>query len=231
MQTQLGYYGKIPCKGDFISRQLPRLFIEPWDQWLQECIISSREQLSEDWLQNYLVSPIWRFALSAGIVGEHAWIGILIPSVDQVGRYFPLTLAVPVHATQPLLEISTNEEAWFTDVEEIALSALEQENNFNDFNRKVDNLGTPKSLHRKEGATQHTQCNSKHVLAEQWRITTLENVSLNSRFNILLQQLMLDRFRSFSLWWTQGSEHVQPTLFVSPDLPPAHKYQTFLTDA
>jgi type VI secretion system protein ImpM len=26
-----GCYGKLPCLGDFVSRRLPRAFIQPWD--------------------------------------------------------------------------------------------------------------------------------------------------------------------------------------------------------
>ena len=40
-----GFYGKIPLLGDFVSRRLPRHFIEPWDSWLQSAFAASREQL------------------------------------------------------------------------------------------------------------------------------------------------------------------------------------------
>lgn len=97
-----GFYGKLPALGDFVSRRLPRQFIEPWDQWLQSAIAASREQLGSDWLDVYLTSPIWRFGLGAGVCGTGAWAGVLMPSVDKVGRYYPLTLAVPVPEAQSL---------------------------------------------------------------------------------------------------------------------------------
>ena len=229
-QTQLGYYGKIPCKGDFVSRQLPRLFIEPWDQWLQECLVTSRDQLNERWLDRYLVSPIWRFALSAGICNENAWIGILMPSVDQVGRYFPLTLAVPVLASELLFDISEKEEAWFVNLEHIAMGALEHNNEITEFDRKVDSLGAPANLAKHNNISLPGPTRYTHAFTDQLRITTEENVPLSLRLNILLQQLILDRFSRYSLWWTSGSERVQPSVFISPDLPPAHNYQTFLSD-
>ena len=87
-----GLYGKIPSLGDFVSRRLPRSFISPWETWLQEVITNSREQLGELWLDHYLTCPLWRFVLSPGICGEQAWGGVLMPSVDRVGRYYPFTL-------------------------------------------------------------------------------------------------------------------------------------------
>ena len=95
-EAKAGFFGKLPKHGDFLSRRLPRAFTDPWDRWLQNAIADSREQMAEDWLNIYLTSPIWRFALSPGLCGDNAWAGVLMPSVDRVGRYFPLTLAAPL---------------------------------------------------------------------------------------------------------------------------------------
>lgn len=93
--TTPGYYGKVPTHGDFVGRGLPRSFIDPWDSWLQEAINASRQQLGNDWLHYYLTSPVYRFILSPNICGDRGWMGILMPSVDKVGRYYPLTISLP----------------------------------------------------------------------------------------------------------------------------------------
>ena len=63
-----GYFGKFPSHGDFITRRLPRDgFLDIWDSWLQNALATSREQLGEAWLPTYLTSPLWRFALAAGV--------------------------------------------------------------------------------------------------------------------------------------------------------------------
>ena len=114
---KLGFYGKVPIKGDFISRHLPRSFIDPWDQWLQESIATSRTQLNDQWLDSYLTSPIWRFALSKGVCDDNTWVGVMMPSVDRVGRYFPLALAAPVNDACSLLSIADQQEDWFSLLE------------------------------------------------------------------------------------------------------------------
>ena len=95
--TSVGFYGKLPMVGDFVSRRLPNDFISSWDSWLQSAIAASREELGDDWLKNYLTSPIWRFLLSPGLCGNQAVAGIMMPSVDRVGRYYPLTVAVQIN--------------------------------------------------------------------------------------------------------------------------------------
>jgi type VI secretion system protein ImpM len=88
-----GWFGKIPALGDFVSRRLPIEFIEPWDNWLSEELFAAREKLGENWLESYLKAPIWRFALMPGALDPGPWYGVLMPSVDRVGRQFPLTFA------------------------------------------------------------------------------------------------------------------------------------------
>ncbi|MGF6349643.1 type VI secretion system-associated protein TagF [Variovorax sp. W2I14] len=88
-----GWFGKLPGMGDFAHRRLPESFRTVWDQWLQRGLARLRDRHA-DWTAHYLEAPIWCFALGPQVAGERAWIGVLMPSVDGVGRYFPFTLAV-----------------------------------------------------------------------------------------------------------------------------------------
>src|SRR5262249_52036816 len=60
---------------------------------MQRMVAASRAVLGEAWLPAWLEVAVWRFALSSGICGPGAVIGLWMPSVDRVGRYYPLTLA------------------------------------------------------------------------------------------------------------------------------------------
>jgi type VI secretion system protein ImpM len=88
-----GFYGKLPARGDFVRGGLPRDFTDRWDAWIAAAIAGSRERMGEDWLPAFLEAPVWRFALSAGLCGGRAALGLMLPSVDRAGRYFPLTFA------------------------------------------------------------------------------------------------------------------------------------------
>jgi type VI secretion system protein ImpM len=120
-----GWYGKIPGTGDFIARRLPPAFREPWDRWLRDAIDGSRRRLGAAWRDAFLSMPPWRFALGPGVLGANAWAGLMVPSVDAVGRYFPLTVACAlpgagIDAAATLLSA----HAWFDEIEAIALTAI-----------------------------------------------------------------------------------------------------------
>ncbi len=137
-----GFYGKLPILGNFVSRHLPKDFIEPWDDWLQHSIAVSKQALGENWLKTYLTCPIWRFALTPGLCGENGWMGIIMPSVDRVGRYFPLTIAVPISEQlhyPSLLSLSNN---WYLELEKAALTALEDELDLHSLELLLNNIST-----------------------------------------------------------------------------------------
>lgn len=91
--TAVGFFGKLPARGDFVRAGLPRSFTDPWDAWLQQVLPASRGILAEVWEPAWLEAPVWRFALPPGLCGPDPVLGLWLPSVDRAGRYFPLTLA------------------------------------------------------------------------------------------------------------------------------------------
>lgn len=69
--------------------------------------------------------PIWRFCLTAGLAGPDRIIGILMPSVDRVGRRFPLTLMSTLPGDGQTLADHLDNDELFTCLEDIALDALD----------------------------------------------------------------------------------------------------------
>jgi type VI secretion system protein ImpM len=122
----IGFHGKIPARGDFVQSGLPRDFTEPWDGWLQQMVAASRSALGEAWLPVWLEAPVWRFALSPGICGNGAVIGLWMPSVDSVGRYFPLTVAA-VGDCAETSELIRESGGFLTAAESAGRDALESD--------------------------------------------------------------------------------------------------------
>jgi len=96
-----GWYGKAPGRGDFIRRGLTPGFVAVWDAWMQRLIRTARDALGPRWREGYFTAPIRRFALSPGLCGPRGAVGVMMPSVDRVGRMFPLCLAAETEAPAP----------------------------------------------------------------------------------------------------------------------------------
>ena len=124
MSDGFGAFGKIPGMGDFLRVNLPAGFIQSWDTWLQASMLEVREQLGDAWNDSYLTAPIWRFTLPADAAGSQAVTGILMASVDRVGRQYPLTIAI-CHDVDNTVASHFANGPLFEQLENIALDALE----------------------------------------------------------------------------------------------------------
>ena len=142
-----GWYGKMPSLGDFASRRLEADFIEPWDLWLGEGLQAQRSTFGEGWLDAYLDTPPWRFLLSPGAMRgpqpELAFAGVLVPSVDRVGRHFPLTLVASLSRLPDLAAEFDAVLTWLHRLEDTALDALHGDWTIDDLESALADLPPP----------------------------------------------------------------------------------------
>lgn len=141
--SDIGCFGKVPAHGDFVWQGLPARFVTPWDNWIQEALVSLRESHPDDWLDHYLRGSIWRFLIRDDALGPETWAGIVLPSVDIVGRYFPFTVATDLPRYAPLASTQRALGGWLAEVEEIALDALSNSLPVDDVLAKVRGLPLP----------------------------------------------------------------------------------------
>lgn len=145
--TVPGWYGKLPTLGDFASRRLEADFIEPWDLWLGDAMQVQRQALGDAWVEAYLDSPPWRFVLSPGVLPgidpALAFAGVLVPSVDRVGRYFPLTIAASLARVPGTAAEFEALLAWMHRLEDTALDALQGDWSIDDLEHALANLSPP----------------------------------------------------------------------------------------
>ena len=138
-----GLFGKLGAKRDFIALATPRRFLEAWEPWVQACMSASRHQLGAGWQQAFLTAPVWRFWLGADICGTTV-VGAIMPSLDGVGRYYPLTLlaiADPSYSMPPP-DLNAQDE-WFAAAEEFLLATLDQAKSFEDISAALDAMTAP----------------------------------------------------------------------------------------
>lgn len=212
---ETGVFGKLPAHGDFIYRNLPSHFINAWDAWLQGFIANSQQELGEHWLDTYLTSPIWRFAFSDGIIDDSHWVGILLPSVDRVGRYFPFSVAARVQTPTNAFAL-IEQEQWLNEIEELALSALHGQLRLDDL---VDALAALK-LSAPRATPRHLSCAQGIGSVLCLDTPELEQQPLTRAFSQMMDALMRAQAPTYSLWCTaNGSQQVAPTLAAIQGLP------------
>lgn len=215
-----GFFGKLPSRGDFIARHLSKSFVDPWDGWLQTAIAHSRGQLGEDWREYYCTSPVWRFALGPGLCGSAAYAGILMPSMDRVGRYYPLAIAAALAPDWPLFALPAGGEAWFRQAEGLALAALDRDElDLDRFSQQVAALGAPL-------ATDFPATGS--ASGDAWCCPLPHALEPAGISPFLASDLLRRGFPLHSLWWTDGSDWIARCLLVCAGLPPADGFAALL---
>lgn len=231
-QLIAGWYGKIPSLGDFASRRLPTNFINTWDSWLQHSMTASREQLKERWLNLYLTGPIWRFTLMPGICGDEMWAGVLMPSVDKVGRYFPLTIAMPLAPRPGMMLAAYSAQTWYTALEQHALASL-------NINTLPEDLDLRLAKHPFPGPLTNIQSIPTQKLATWWQGTSQiahktillpsEN-ALIELFNATTEELLMATGSGKSIWWKVSPYTGKAQLHCFTGLPPENYFSALLGD-
>ena len=228
----VGFYGKLPSHGDFLRRRVPDAFVERWDAWLQQAMSESRATLGEQWLELYLTSPAWRFVLAAGACGPVSVIGLMAPSVDRVGRHFPLAIVAELPPEVDCAAAAAHASAFFENAERLVVETLAAEEvDFERFDEQVialaADLGALKIpadivLDAAAGAIVNGGPPSC------WQVPIDVSGSLAPLFGQLLSFRLLSVYEPLAMWWTEGSSAVEPSCLLAPGLPPPGMFGALL---
>ncbi len=197
-----GLFGKLPSKRDFVSYNMPRPFLDRWEQWLQEAVARSKLALGGRWQDIYLTAPIWRFWLGSEVYGTAAT-GALMPSVDGVGRYFPLSVCAcedtDVSRLQP--PPHTSLDSWHATCEQFLLSMLE-DTLTDEPNQLLALLSGPPSVQKQPDA----------LSDPAQRAWVSNGGTLEAAFATLASRNDHSVHAKRSYWWTAGGGAHQPRL-------------------
>jgi type VI secretion system ImpM family protein len=219
---EVGFYGKLPSHGDFLRRRASDAFVDAWDGWLRQCLAASRSALGERWLDVYLTSPAWRFVCAPGTCGPAPLVGLMAPSVDRVGRYFPLTLVSELPQYVSLLTAATASAPFFDSAERLVIETLAAEHvDFERFDQRVIRLGEelgslsipPRVLLDPVAAA------LLDGSAQPWQIPIGSPEQLGRVFEQLLSLRLSTMYDPLVLWWTEGSSIVDPSCLIAKGLP------------
>jgi type VI secretion system protein ImpM len=205
-----GLFGKLPQKRDFVALGIPRGLLEPFETWLQSAVAASRNELGGQWQDQYLVAPIWRFWIGPAIFGTTC-AGALIPSVDGVGRFFPLTIlysadegsVLPPPSFAPLDE-------WYAAIETRLLSVLDPEAAI-----EVDKLTQGLAAPMAEAAPPEPA----GTAFRKGIVWQSQGGAVNELLGSIAQADYRDAADGRSFWWTNGSASKGSLVYVRNSLP------------
>lgn len=137
---RIGFYGKLPSHGDFVSMGVGRSLQSALDAWLQAGLQAAQHELGDDWDRRFRKMPAWRFIIERGLWGPATIAGVLLPSLDRVGRSFPLVIAAQLHGFAEHPRQLYLDDTWFTAAEAIAESSAKRDFDINQFTASLKRL-------------------------------------------------------------------------------------------
>ncbi|MBT9373085.1 type VI secretion system-associated protein TagF [Rhizobium sp. CSW-27] len=212
----VGLFGKYPGKRDFLSLNLPKTVITTMEDWLQAAIVVSSQQLGPAWRDHYLVHPIWNFRIGAKVIGTDC-VGAMMPSVDGIGRYFPLSIIAWAGDGAQLAPFRDVAAEWVDDVHHRLLSALDDAPTADPSTllEGLTDLERPRGTQRLE------------TIAGGWRIVSAEPTE-QSAIAHLEELRFAEEEESLTLWWTKGSHLVPGQLVCFVGMPAPCFYVSML---
>lgn len=221
-QATAGWFGKVSMLGDFASRRLAPDWVQACDRWLSAGMDTSHRQLGEDWMAVYLSAPLWRFAWAPGVVDEQWWFGVLMPSSDNVGRYFPLVVAQP-RSVAPADRFSLDHlELWWRHVSDAALRTLAEDAQVETFEEDLQQAPPwPMAIHAPT---------VRVVQAPGRELVSVDRAaSLEGFLHGLAAMSLLQRLEGCSLWSPHAGPEAAMTCTLLQGLPTADAFADLLT--
>ncbi|HEY4847934.1 MAG TPA: type VI secretion system-associated protein TagF [Methylocella sp.] len=208
-----GLYGKLPAKRDFVAVSAPRRFVRVWESWIEQGMAESRACVREDeWKRAFSSAPIWRFWLGPALCDE-AVTGAFMPSMDTLGRLFPLTLIGVAGKGEALSSPDVDRrDSWFEGVERFLRSTRDGHASFETTLEALGDLGA--SLAQAEASRQGDT-----------RVTFRAAVVGGGLFSLARNFAALRGKRNNSLpakatyWWTLGGDGREALAWTQDSMP------------
>ena len=216
-----GWFGKLSCLGDFASRRLDAAWVRTCDDWLSRCLTHSQMQQGSSWLPTYLASPVWRFVWGPQVADEQWWFGLLMPSCDSVGRYFPLVVAQPRPVPPSERFDCAHLDLWWSHLAQAALATLADGATVDRFEAALlaappwPAVRTPKLQAQDVGG------------ARRWLLPAGDD-DLIGAAQALAAQHMSEQLQGQTLWWPLRPAEQRGQCTLAPGLPTVELFNDML---
>ena len=154
-----------------------------------------------------------------------------MPSIDKVGRHFPLTIALPINAEDDLLTAVMSMHAWYGAIEQVALSALDVDFSADDLEHGLAAHPLPARGRNNAGNPAGAQALADWwtTAAEEHKVVQLPSLdALSETLGSAANRLFASLGRGRTLWWTAAAPGGLAELCCFNGLPPESRFATLL---
>ncbi|KAA9384306.1 type VI secretion system-associated protein TagF [Neorhizobium galegae] len=151
---RIGFFGKLPSHGDFVWTGLGRKLHDALDAWLQSSLQAIQAEFGNQWERRFRSMPSWRF-----IVEQDLWVpatvaGVIVPSLDRVGRSFPLVVAAQLPGFSGDPRSLCLDDTWFIATEGLAETSARHDFDIDTFTTSLKRLRPPRPGQFDDGVEQ-----------------------------------------------------------------------------
>jgi type VI secretion system protein ImpM len=155
----------------------------------------------------------------------------MAPSVDRVGRYFPVTVVAELDPAANVLALAVDGAPYFEAAERLVIETLETERvDLERFDALVARLADP--LEAALAQPVRLDPASAALLSDapsaSWQIPIGEPDRLAPVLAQLLSHRLAGLYAPLSVWWTGGSSDVEPSCLVGRGLPAPETFAALL---
>ncbi|MFI8616878.1 type VI secretion system-associated protein TagF [Acidovorax sp. NPDC077693] len=141
-QSSVAWYGKLPSLGDFAGRRMSHALTTEWDSWLRAGMDELRRTDDTGWPDTFVNAPLWFFIARVAASGSPV-IGALAPSMDRVGRYYPLTVMATAPRAGCALADDAAVKAFLAGARAAIVDARRRTLSVDELDRRVNQLPSP----------------------------------------------------------------------------------------
>lgn len=143
------------------------------------------------------------FVLGARTLDSQTWAGIVLPSVDRVGRYFPLTLCAALPCMSFAADALAALQRWMDTLEQAARAGLDPQTSVDGFDAELIKSTPPRfePVAAADGLGPALLRGEPFVRLEQAGAQGLDQLA-----GAATAQVMDTLFAPYTLWWCRGGD-------------------------
>jgi type VI secretion system protein ImpM len=142
-ELRIGWFGKLPCSGDFVFRRIPRALVDVLDTWLSRGLSEFRAAMPNDWRSHFAAASAWNYAIPACVDGGTTLIGLIVPSRDRVGREFPLCAGIALPPDAATNRLLADAHGWLWSLGQVVVEARDRVLPLEEFDAQVQAIPLP----------------------------------------------------------------------------------------